>query len=268
MRSYQLLDSLPIVYVFVAITIVSAIVAECGYRLGCWWQNRTSDEKAGPTAMIVGSLLGLMGFLLAITMGMASDRFDRRRELVLAEANSVGTTYLRAGYLPQPASSEIRELLRDYVPLRITETYDLDETRLRIARSIELHAKLWSIAEELARTTPDSDVLALFIDSLNQTIDLHETRVTVGIYARVPETVIVLLVLGSMLTLSMVGYNAGLSLRRSPPSALVLILVLSSVITLVVDLDRSQGGFLKVNQQPLIDLQDQIMPIQLSPPSE
>ncbi len=66
--------------------------------------------------MIVGSLLALMGFLLAITMGMASDRFDTRRGLVLAEANSVGTTYLRAGYLPEPASSEIRDLLREYVP--------------------------------------------------------------------------------------------------------------------------------------------------------
>ncbi len=268
MRFYQLLDSLPIVGVFLAFTIVAAIISEGGYRLGHWWQNRNPDEKEGPTTMIVGSLLALMGFLLAITMGMASDRFDKRREFVLAEANSVGTTYLRAGYLPQPASSEIRELLREYVPLRIAETYDLEERRVRIARSIELHAKLWSIAEGLARTTPDSDVLALFIDSLNQTIDLHETRVTVGIYARVPETVIFLLVLGSMLTLSMVGYNAGLSLRRSPLSALVLILVLSSVITLVVDLDRSQGGFLKVNQQPLIDLQDQIKPPQTSPPSE
>jgi hypothetical protein len=260
MSFYQSLDSLPIVGVFVALTIVAVIMSEGGYRFGRWWQNRTPDEKEGPTAMIVGSLLALMGFLLAITMGMASDRFDKRRELVLAEANSIGTTYLRAGYLPDPASSEIRELLREYVPWRIAETNDLEELRVRIARSNELQAKLWSIAEELACTTPESDVLALFINSLNETIDLHETRVTVGIYARVPETVVFLLILGSMLTLSMVGYNAGLSLRRSPLSAVVLILV--SVITLVVDLDRSQGGFLKVNQQPLIDLQEQIGALQ------
>ncbi len=258
MLFYKSLDSLPIVGVFAVLTIVAALMAEGGYRFGRWWQKRTPDEKEGPTAMIVGSLLALMGFLLAITTGMASDRFDKRRELVLAEANSVGTTYLRAGYLPEPASSEIRDLIREYVPLRISKTDDLENVRVRMARSVELHAKLWCIAEELARTTPESDVLALFIDSLNETIDLHETRVTVGVYARVPETVILLLFLGSMVTLSMVGYNAGLSLRRSSLSAVVLILVLSSVITLVVDLDRSQGGFLTVNQQPLIDLQEQI----------
>jgi hypothetical protein len=71
-----------------------------------------------------------------------------------------------------------------------------------------------------------------------------------------------------MLTLSMVGYNAGLSLRRSPLSAVVLILVLGSVVTLVVDLDRSQGGFLTVSQQPLIDLQEQIGAQPSATPSE
>ena len=107
-----------------------------------------------------------------------------------------------------------------------------------------------------ARNTPESDVLALFIDSLNETIDLHETRVTVGIYGRVPETIVLLL--GSLMTVGMVGYNAGLSLRRSPLCSVVLILVLGSVITLVVDLDRSRDGFLTVSRQPLIDLQEQI----------
>ena len=56
--------------------------------------------------MLVGSILALLAFLLAVTMGMAADRFDARRALVLAEANAIGTTYLRAGYLPEPASSQ------------------------------------------------------------------------------------------------------------------------------------------------------------------
>ena len=267
MPYHQLLDSLPIVVVFVTFTIVGLTTSEGGYHLGRWWQNHRPDEKEGPTAMIVGSLLALMGFLLAITTGMASDRFDTRRGLVLAEANSVGTTYLRAGYLPEPASSEIRDLLREYVPLRIVENDNLADVRARMARSVEIHAQLWSITEELARTTPESDVLALFIDSLNETIDLHETRVTVGVYGRVPETVLLLLLLGSILTLGMVGYNAGLSLRRSPLSAVALILVLGAVITLVVDLDRPQDGFLKVNQQPLIDLKEQVgAPLAANPP--
>ena len=110
----------------------------------------------------------------------------------------------------------------------------------------------------MARTTPESEVLALFIASLNETIDLHETRVVAGLYARVPETIILLLFSGTILTLGMVGYNAGLTRRRSPVTAFAMIVVLGAVITLVVDLDRPRDGFLKVSQQPLIDLQEQI----------
>lgn len=257
MTYQQLVDSIPIVGIFVIFAIVALIVSEVGYRIGRWWQERTPEEKEGPTPMIVGSLLGLMAFLLAITMGMASERFDARRALVLAEANAVGTTYLRAGYLSEPASRKTKALLREYVPLRIV-TNNLAELRKKIARSVELQAELWSIAEELARITPESVVLGLYIDSLNEVMDLHEKRIMAGMYGRIPETILVLLLFGSMLTLAMVGYNAGLTRRRSSLTAVVLIVVLGAVITLVFDLDRPRGGFLEVSQQPLIDLQSQI----------
>lgn len=257
MRFQQFIDSLSIVAFFLAFTMVALIISEFGFRLGRWWQERTSDQKEGPTSMIVGSLLALMAFLLATTMGMAADRFDTRRGIVLAEANSVGTTYLRAGYLPEPAASEIRGLIREYVPLRIM-TDDVSGLSLKIARSVEIHSALWLLAEQLAQTMPDSEMLALFITSLNEMIDLHQTRISAGVYARVPETILILLLLASTLTLGMVGYNSGLSLRRSPLTATVLIIVLGAVITLVVDLDRPRDGFLKVSQQSIIDLQTQI----------
>jgi len=253
----NLLDSMPIGLVFIVFALLAVLGYEFGFRFGRWWQVRTPDEKEGPTGMIVSSILALMAFLLAIAMGMASDRFNTRRGLVLEEANSIGTTYLRAGYLPEPASGEIRGLLREYVPQRIVAN-DLADVRAKMARSVEIQDRLWSITEELARTTPDSQVLALFIESLNETIDLHETRVTAGIYARVPATILLLLYCGSILTLGMMGYSAGLTRRRSSITAVTLIIALGAVISLVVDIDRPRGGFLEVNQQPLIDLQEQV----------
>lgn len=257
MYPQQLLDPLPILVVFVLIAVILLAVFEVGYRVGRWWQEKTPDEKEGPTSMLVGSLLALMAFLLAVTMGMASDRFDTRRGLVLEEANAIGTTYLRAGYLPEPARTDSRELLREYVPLRINVA-DRQQLAANYARSTEIHADLWAIAEELARTTPDSDLLGLYIETLNQTIDLHATRATAIVYARVPETVLILLIIGAALTMGMVGYSAGLTRRRSFLGAAVLVIVLSAVLTLVVDLDRPRDGFLQVSQQPLIELQDQI----------
>jgi len=255
----QLLDSLPILMVFVVFAIFTMACYEIGFRIGRWYQVRTPGEQEGPTSMLVGSLLALLAFLLAVTMGMASDRFDARRANVLAEANAVGTTYLRAGYLPEPASSEIRELLRQYVPLRIQVT-DAQNVQADIAQSVEIQTKIWAIAEDVARTTDKGDLVGLFIESLNETIDIHETRVTAGLYARVPETVLLLLVGGSALSLGMVGYSAGLTQRRSLLSAVVLVLALGAVIMIVVDLDRPREGFIQVSQQPLIDLQQQIGP--------
>jgi len=257
MNFQNTLDALPIGAVFVTYLFIAFIVSEAGYRFGYWLQDRTQDKKEGPTNMIVGSLLTLMALLLAITMGMAADRFDRRRGIVLEEANSIGTTYLRAGYLPELAANEVRNLIRAYVPLRIMENDPRDVSE-RISQSSTIHDKLWSIAEELAHNHPESEVLALYIESLNETIDLHETRIVAGIYSRVPHTIFLLLVAGSLLTLAAMGYNSGLMQKRSTATAALMIIVLGAVITLVVDLDRPRDGLLSVDQRPLIDLQEQI----------
>ncbi len=241
MPSQQPLDRIPVLLFLVLFVLANVIAYEIGFRIGVWAKRRGPEDDGddGPTGLIVGSILGLMAFLLAITMGMASDRFDNRRSLVLQETNAIGTTYLRAGYLAEPASSESQELLRQYVPHRIA-TSDLSEVAANIEASEELHTELWAIAEDVARTD-GSDVTALYIESLNEVIDLHTMRVVAGVYSRVPPTILWLLVAGVVLSLGLVGYNAGLSRKRSPVIATVLVVALGAVIWLVVDLRPATG---------------------------
>jgi hypothetical protein len=252
----QLLDPISIPGVFVLIAVVLLLVYEIGFRIGRWWQIRTPEETEGPTGELVASILALLAFLLAITMGMASDRFDARRGLVIDEANAIGTTYLRAGYLPTDVGTRSRALLREYVPLRVNVS-ERPQLAANFVRSEEIQDELWAMAEGVARED-SSDVVALYLESLNETIDLHATRATSLIYGRVPETVVILLIIGAGLTLAMVGYSAGLTRRRSPLTAVVLVLVLSAVLTLVIDLDRPRDGFLQVSQQPLINLAERL----------
>jgi hypothetical protein len=252
----QLLDPISIPGVFVAISIALLVVYEIGFRIGRWWQIRTPEETEGPTGELVASILALLAFLLAITMGMASDRFDDRRGLVLDEANAIDTAYLRAGYLPADVGTRSRELLREYVPLRINVN-DRQQLAANFVRSEEIQDELWAMAEGVARED-SSDVVALYLESVNETINLHSTRVTSLVYGRVPETVVILLIIGAGLTLAMVGYSSGLTRRRSPLSAVVLVVVLSAVLTLVIDLDRPRDGFLEVSQQPLLNLMDRL----------
>ena len=139
---------------------------------------------------------------------------------------------------------------------------DSNDIQADIAQSVEIQNKIWAIAQDVAKTTDKGDLVALFIESLNDTIDIHETRITAGLYSRVPETILLLLIGGSALSLGMVGYSAGLTRRRSLLSAVVLVVALGAVIMIVVDLDRPREGFIQVSQQPLLDLQQQIGPPQ------
>ena len=247
-----------IVGAFLLIVVILIVTFEVGFRVGDWYQRRTPGEQEGPTDMLVGSLLALLAFMLAVTMGMAADRFDSRRGLVIDEANAIGTAYLRAGFLPEAESEASRELLRAYAPLRVNVD-DRVQLEVNFVRSEEIHDELWAIVEPLGREQ-SSDVLATYIESLNEMIDLHATRVTALIYGRVPETLILLLIGGSALTLAMVGYSAGLTGRRSPLTAIVLVISLSAVLALVLDLDRPRNGFLQVSQQPIIDVVEDIGP--------
>src|SRR5215469_7511459 len=118
MQNNGILDSLPLWGLFVVILLVVLLSVEFGYRLGKYRRSRSEQEKEAPVGTMVGATLGLLAFILAFTFGLAAARFDARRQLLLDEANAIGTTYLRAGMLPE-RGEEIRGLLRDYVRTRL-----------------------------------------------------------------------------------------------------------------------------------------------------
>lgn len=237
--------------------IITFACYEVGYRIGVWWQARVPGEQEGPTSTLVGALLGLMAFLLAVTMGMAAERFDARRALIMEEANAIGQVYLQADYLPEPQTEALREVMRQYLPLRISSS-DLAEVEANISSSRALHPAMWAIVAEAARSGYNPDLMSSLGESVTDIVSLDEARVIAGLYARVPETILVLLLAGSALALGMVGYSAGLAGSRSILSAIVLIVALGAVMTLVIDLDRPQEGFLKVSQRALLDVQSWI----------
>jgi hypothetical protein len=202
---------------------------------------------------IVAASLGLLAFLLAFTFGMAASRFDTRQTLVLDEANAIGTTYLRAALLPEPHRTEIRKLLRDYVDLRL-EAAQRGMVGPALARSEKLQGRLWAQAVIVGEKNP-TPVTGLFIQSLNEVIDLHAKRVEMGMRNRVPLTIWGALYLTAILALAEVGYHAGLSSTTRTPATLTLVVMFSGVLWLIAELDRPQEGLLRASQQAMIDLQ-------------
>jgi hypothetical protein len=111
------------------------------------------------------------------------------------------------------------------------------------------------VTEEVANELDRSDIIALYVESVNDVITVSTQRVTAGIYARVPDTILVFLLLLAFGSIGMVGFGAGQAGKRSIVSAAIMIVALGATFTLVVDLDRPREGFLQVSQQPLIDLE-------------
>jgi hypothetical protein len=246
----QLLDAIPVPILFLALIVFFVILHEGGYRFGDWHGRVRPQEKEGPTELLVGAILALMAFLLATTTTLAADRFDARRALVVDEANAIGTTYLRAGYLAEPASTEIRNLLRQYTPLRVN-VLDHDLYAQNLAAAKQMREQIWAKAEEVARSSGNQPVVAIFIQSLNESIDIAASREAALDTGRVPESVVWFLLLGAGLSSIIVGYNAGLKLRRGVVGAGVLFVLLSAALVFVIDLDRPRDGLLRVSQAPL-----------------
>ena len=225
--------------------------------LGFFDKKKGQGEPDRTLDAMVGATLGLLAFLLAFVMSMASDRYDNRRQLVVEEAQVIRSAYLQAGYLVEPYPQEIRSLLKEYIDLRIVTPETQNDVASAIVRSEEIQAKLWSLTEAVVKETPGRDEVSLFIASINETINLHNMRVA-ALRARLPETIILVLYLVAALTMSMVGFQNSYNGKRNYFSALSVILIFTVVMMLIIDLDRPQEGLLKVSQQSLIDLQRQI----------
>lgn len=247
------LDAIPLWCFFLLALFVGLLSLECGYRLGVWRHARAKLEKEAPVAAMTGSILGLLAFMLAFTFSMAASRFDARRQAVPEEANAIGTTWLRAQLLPEPHRSEALSRITQYAEIRASKMNPRDVSGL-LAESAKLQNELWSIGVEAAAKDSGSIMTGLFLQSLNETIDLHSRRVFVGLYSRIPFMIWLSLFSLTVLGMIAVGYHAGLSATERSPEMLMLMLAFAGVLYLNVDLDRAHEGMLQVSQQAMIDL--------------
>jgi len=208
-----------------------------------------------PVDTIVGASLALLGFMLAFTFGFTATRFDSKKQLLLDEVNSIGTTFLRAGFLPEPHCTDVRNMLRKYVDLRIELPAHPENLKSIIEQSVLLQDEMWKHAETVAKEDiKNPEIVSLFMISLNETIDLQTKRITVGLVYRIPD--IIWYAILSLLIISMfqVGY---LSMKSKNPNWIIILalsLAFSLVILMVITFDRSDGK-VKLDQQPMIELQ-------------
>jgi hypothetical protein len=202
------------------------------------------DDEALKT--LEGALLALLGLLLGFTFSMALTRFEERKQLQIAEANDLGTLWLRTSLLSPAGRDAERAILRNYLPVRIqfldsgtsVEAYNQSQQRTG-----ELQNQMWHVATTESATRRDAET-GLFVAALNDSIDDTEKR-TAALENRIPVTTWAMLLL--MGTVATVFMGLGLHLRTLT-LRLVLPFVLTAVLALTYDLDSPRSGLIRVEQ--------------------
>ncbi|MEY4667555.1 MAG: hypothetical protein RL518_254 [Pseudomonadota bacterium] len=247
------LDFLPLWALFIVTIVVISLSVECGFRFGARRRRRTQQEKDAPVGAVVGATLALLGFMLAITFGIAVSRFDFRRQTFLAEVNVVSSAYMYADLLPTKERDEIRALLREYVDVRLIAV-ESGKLREGIAQSEKLHSELWSVTLRASEQSQNFLAVGIFAQTLNSVFDAHAKRIFATADSRIPVLIWVVLYLVAMVGMAELGYQAALAGSTRSPATIGLITAFAAVLFLVADLDRPQGGFLIVSQQAMKNL--------------
>lgn len=242
----------PVLMVVLVVIIVGAALG--GLLVGRSRREHHHGLKES-SGVIQGALLGFMGLVLAFGLSLALGRYEDRRAAVVDDANTIGTTYLRAQTLSEPMRSQSLPLLVAYTDAELALTDDVpgsDAADQTIAEGSALQNQLWGLAGQAVTKEPTATAPRLYEDSLNSMIDQQAVRVA-GLNNRVPTEVLLLEVIGSAGAMFLVGLHVGLLGRSLTPLLLAAGLV-TFLLFVTFDLDRPTRGFIQVPDAPLAAL--------------
>ena len=240
--------------------VVGLYVALLGAsQLGYWLGRRPRVPKDATeksyAAVWHSALLALAGLLIAFTFSMAQARYDARKQIVLAEANAIGTAYLRTRLLDDAAGEPLRALIRRYVDARLAfGASGADE-----ARTLQLMHESAALADEIwervaaAGRADHSPTIALLVQSTNEMIDAGEEHFT-AIANPLPMTVFLVLFFVTAVAMASTGFACAIEARRSVFGMIVMPLLLATVVCLIFDLAHPRIGIVRVHDPVLTRL--------------
>lgn len=241
------------VFLLVFVALANLLLVALGSAIGRRFeagQNARADAAFG---VAQAAIFGVTTLILAFSFSFASSRFDARRTLVVDEANDIGTTYLRAAYLPPSDTAKFRSLLYSYARARLNVyRFDQDSSaRERIERgSIGLQDDLWSIASNAGRADFHNVQLSLLTQTLNDTID-DSAKQDAALTNHLPDAIIGLILIVTFAAALMMGVTFGRANSPNRSMALAFSILFAIVVMSIVDLDRPQRGLVHVDLAPL-----------------
>lgn len=242
----------------ISLAVGIMVLLEVGRRVGARKIAEEGAAAAKGLGSIEGAIFGLMGLILAFSFSGALSRFDARRQLVVTEANHIGTAWLRVDVLPPESQGPMRDLFRRYLDSRI-ETYrkvpDMAAVQTELARSIKLQNEIWTLAVASSRDGKTPAAPILLLPALNAMIDITTTRTEA---TRLHPPLIIFFMLGT-LTLAcslFAGYDMAARRRLNFLHSTGFALVLAVTVYVIIDLEYPRVGMIQMtdSDQVLVDL--------------
>ncbi len=256
-------DLIPIWILLIGTVLIMVVFIEFGFQLGKNAQAHASKAQTSQVRAIMGAGLGLLAFMLAFTFSTAQSHFEIRVQSLAEEARIGRNAFLQADLLSEPTRTQAKQLLRDYIKMRsLVQKSEQTNISERISEFIkaseDIQKQLWLLATQNQKLSKGNQAENkednLFMVSVLALIDIHYTRVHSAVMNRIPFTIWITLYLMAVLSMIIMGYQAGLTDRRSPVATITLAFAFSAVIILITDLDRPIMSFFEINRQLLIDL--------------
>jgi len=243
MYSFNFLDQFSSLTIALVVFFLVMLSFYIGIRLRKYTEKKRSveDKSIGP---LEGSLLGLLALLLSFTFSMSSSRHDKRINIIVEEANDIGTAVLRADLYPDSIRNEFRKDFKKYIEARM-DFFEAGSNLNKITDALDkgalIQKTLWKRATDLGRDKDNLHRTAQMIPALNAMFDIVTTRNAANV-AKVPQLIIYLLFILCFLSAFMMGYAVG----KKPDWIVITCFALTIVMTiyLILDLDRPRRGII------------------------
>jgi hypothetical protein len=258
-------------YIWLAILIALGLFVSMlvmivlGRRIGRSRLTRDPDASTAGQGVIDAAVFALLGLLIAFTFSGAATRFDERRQLIVQEANDIGTAWLRLDLLPDAAQPELRQAFRDYLDARIAATRLMPDVTAAMGayqRSKALQGDIWAKAVATttgAGSTVGPGIPGLVLPALNAMFDITTSR-TMAAQRHPPLAIWIMFYAVAMVVALLAGHGMAASTTPSVVHLIGFPLIVAMVVSLVINLEHPRLGLISFDSfdQALIELRTEM----------
>jgi hypothetical protein len=238
------------------VLFLSLVMLWLSVRIGVSFRKRRrslEENERDDFGIIMAAILTLLGLIIGFSFSMAITRYDQRKNLEEAEANAIGTEYVRVDFLPAADAARVRSLLKSYLAQRILFYKTRDDRHLREidATTAQLETDLWSAVQTPAAAQP-TPLVTIAVTGMNDVLNSKASTLAAW-WNRIPNAAWGLMATIAICCNLLIGYGA----RRGPAKTMLLLvlpLIVSISFSLIADIDSPRGGIVRVQAQNLTRL--------------